>query len=292
MSIDRLQDKIRKLKNPTVVDFSILPEHIPPYLIETAGSFLPAYKHFCRELLVGLSGIIPAVRFDFNGFSLYGAEGLSMLEDVLQLAKQQGYYVLLDGVQALSAQSAEQGAHIFLSKECKWYFDGIILSAYIGSDALSPYISRLKEYGKDLFAVVRTSNKTAPELQDLLTGTRLVHMANADIINRFSQPLVCRCGYSQASIMAAASSVDSLRSLRVKYRNLFILLDGCDYPNANAKNCSYAFDNLGHGAAACAGSSITAAWCRAQSTGEDYVEQAISAAERLKKNLLRYVTIL
>ena len=55
---------------------------------------------------------------------------------------------------------------------------------------------------------------------------------------------------------------------------------------------SYAFDKLGHGAIACAGFSVTAAWDTDTSDGTDYVERAVQAAERMKKNLLRYITIL
>lgn len=91
--------------------------------------------------------------------------------------------------------------------------------------------------------------------------------------------------------MAAASSADSLRTLRTKYKYIFLLLDGFDYPNANAKNCSFAFDALGHGAMACAGLSVTAAWMDNDSPSE-YVIAAVNAAERAKKNLNRYVTIL
>ena len=72
---------------------------------------------------------------------------------------------------------------------------------------------------------------------------------------------------------------------------MFLLLDGYDYPNANAKNCSFAFDKLGHGAAACAGVSVTAAWMEEDSENT-YVTLAVEAAERMKKNLTRYVTIL
>ena len=32
MSVDKLQERIRKLKNPSVVDFNLLPEHIPPHI--------------------------------------------------------------------------------------------------------------------------------------------------------------------------------------------------------------------------------------------------------------------
>ena len=71
-----------------------------------------------------------------------------------------------------------------------------------------------------------------------------------------------------------------------------LLLDGADYPNANAKNCSNAFDKFGHGAAACVSTSVTCAWAQAESDGSDFVAQSVAAAERMKKNLTRYVQIL
>jgi len=292
MAIDKLQEKIRKCKNPSVVDFGVLPEQIPPHLLESEGSFLPAYQRFCAELLAGLSGLVPAVRFSFSSFALYGGEGLAVLSNVLHIAKEKGYYIILDAPEMLSAQSAEAASDLLCNDACNWYFDGILCASYIGSDGLRPYIDKLKSNDKAVFAVVRTSNKTAPELQDLLTGSRLVHLAKADTVNRFAEAFVGRCGYSRVAVMAAAASADSLRTLRAKYKNIFLLLDGYDYPNANAKNCSFAFDKLGHGAAACAGTTVTAAWKMEESDGWQYVEQAVAAAERMKKNLTRYVTVL
>ncbi len=292
MSVDKLQEKIRKCKNPSVIDFGILEEHIPPYILEDAGSFLEAYGRFCRELLEGLKGEIPAVRFSLNAFVLHGGDGFTVLADTLCYAKDCGYYVFLDIPGALSAQEAESTAKQLFSEACVLQFDGLITTAYIGSDALRPFLPKLKEWEKTLICVVRTSNKTAPELQDLLTGARLMHMANVDVINRYTDALTGRFGYSQLAIMAGASSADSLCAIRTKYKNIFMLLDGYDYPNANAKNCSYAFDKFGHGAIACAGTSVTAAWQTEESDGKDYVAAAVLAAQRMKKNLTRYVTVL
>ena len=291
MAIDRLQEKIRKCKNPTVVNFSMDPEQIPPCVMDAAGNLIAAYKQFAKELLAGLKDVVPAVRFSFNSFAVCGSESLDLLAELLKFAKSQNYYVIMDAPEALSQQDAGRFAGLLMQEDGQWYFDGLVVSSYIGSDGLKPYVSLLKETKKDIFAVVRTSNKTAPELQDLLTGSRLMHMANADIVNRFSEQLVGRSGYSQVAMLAAASSADSLRALRGKYKNTFLLLDGCDYPNANAKNCSFAFDSLGHGAAACAGMSVTAAWKEDDAQGA-FVEKAVEAAQRLKKNLMRYITIL
>jgi len=291
VSVDKLQEKIRRMKNPLAVDFSVLPTHVPQNTLQAEPTFLDAYKRFCLELLDGLKDTVPAVRFDFSTFALLGPEGLIALEHVLQFAKSCGYYVFLDGVEALSSQSAERASEILFSDTCPWYFDGLIIPVYIGSDGIRPYVNKLKENNKSLFVVARTANRSAPEIQDLLTGTRLAHVAKTDIVNRFAEPLIGKCGYSQIAVMAGASSADSIKTLRSKFKSIFLLLDGCDYPNANAKNCSYAFDPLGHGAVACAGTSITAAW-QEMNQPENYVELAVEAAQKFKKNMIRYITVL
>lgn len=291
MAVDKLQDKIRKSKCPIVLDMRILPQNIPEAFLREYNSFPSAYKQYCTDLLIGLKDIVPAVRFHFGTMSLFGPEGLSVLTALLDFAHKQGYYVLLEGLQMLDSLHNEFAAQMLWSDDCKFYFDGLILTAYIGSDGIRPYASCLKDSKKDLFVVARTANKSAAELQDLLSGSRLVHIAATELANRYSADLVERCGYSRVGILAAASSPDSLKALRSRFPNMFIILDGSDYPNANAKYCSYAFDKLGHGAVACVGSYITNAW-QDEYAPEDYVACAVRAAERMKKNLSRYITIL
>ena len=140
--------------------------------------------------------------------------------------------------------------------------------------------------------MIRSANKTASELQDLMTGSRLVHEAAMDMINRFGEPVFGKCGYSRINALVSAGSPNSLKKLRAKCPKTFLLVDGLDYPSGNAKNCSFAFDRFGYGAVVCAGPSVTAAWKTGETDGIDYVEQAVAAAERMKKNLTRYVVIL
>lgn len=292
MAIDKLQEKIRKMKNPSMVDFSVQIEQIPPHLLSKEHNEILAYDRFCRELLDGLKGLVPAVRFSMSFFSLLGPDGLFLMSRMTEYAKKLAYYVLVDAPECFSKESAEAAVKSFFSEKCPWQFDGLTVSAYAGTDVLKPYVQAAKSYNKDVFVVLRTANKSAAELQDLLTGSRLVHMAAADIAYRLGEPLVGRSGYSQIAGIGPASVADVLKKLRARYKSLFLLIDGYDYSNANAKNCSYAFDKLGHGGIACAGSGITAAWNAEETDGTDYVACAVQAAERMKKNLTRYVTIL
>lgn len=285
MSIDKLQEKIRKCKNPTVLDLTVSQAQIPPHLLEQEGDFPSAYERFCRELLTGLRGVVPAVRLSYAFFAML--DKLALLPLLADHARTLGYYVILDAPEALSPLAAELTAQKMFTMPV----DGLLISAFLGSDVVKPYVSKLKNSGKALFVVIRTGNKSAVELQDLMTGSRLVHTAVADMVSHMGGATMARCGYSQVAGVAAASTSGSNRNLREKYKQVFLLVDGYDYPQANGKTCSSAFDKLGHGAAVCVGAAITAAW-QQEADNSDYVAQAVLGAERTKKNLTRYVTVL
>ena len=292
MSIDILQEKIRKSKNPSMLELSMPMSDLPPHIVEASATTAAAYGTFCRELLTGLKGILPAVRVSFSAFALLGPEGLTELAETLKAARELGYYAALDAPEILSPAAAKITAEALLGKDSLYPCDGMIISGYLGSDISKPFLPYCKNEKKDIFVVTRTANKSAPELQDLLAGSRLVHTAAADHVNRYGADTAGKFGYTRAGILAAASSAESLRTLRAKYPKLFLLLDGYDYPNANAKNCSFAFDKFGHGAAACGGTAISCAWKQTESDGTDFLDHAKAAADRMKKNLTRYVTIL
>ena len=288
MSIDILQEKIRKLKNPSLVELALPLADLPPEFPRTAEG----YGAFCRQLLEGLQDAVPAVRISFAAFALLGPEGMAQLRETLEAAAALDYYVLLDAPELSSPMMAEVTAGALLGADGGYPCHGLVIPGYAGSDIIKPFLPYCKQGGKDLFVVARTANKSAPEIQDLLAGSRLVHAAAADHVNRYGAGTEGRWGYTQVGILAAASSAQSLRTLRTKYPRMFLLVDGYDYPNANAKNCAGAFDKFGHGALVCGGTGITCAWKQAESDGSEWLSQAQAAAERMKKNLTRYVTIL
>ena len=106
MSMDLLHDKIRKLKNPSIIDFGIKADSIPAHLLEEEGSLVKAYGRFCRELMTALKGFVPGVRFPFGAFALLGAEGIDLQKSLLNEAKEMGFYVLLDSPEILSPWAA------------------------------------------------------------------------------------------------------------------------------------------------------------------------------------------
>ena len=288
MSVDILQEKIRKMKNPSMMELAMPLSDLPPQFEQNAAG----YGAFCRELLSGLKDTMPAVRFSFAVFALLGPEGLTELAEAMKTAADLGYYVALDAPEIVSPAMANVIAETLLGEESVYPCDGLVISGYAGSDLIKPFLPFAKKAKKDIFVITRTANKSAPEIQDLLSGGRIVHAVLADHVNRYGDGTEGKFGYTRIGILAAASSAESLRSLRAKYPRLFFLLDGFDYPNANARNCSFGFDKFGHGAVACGGTAIVSAWKKEESDGADYLVHAQAAADRMKKNLTRYINIL
>ncbi len=280
--MDLLQEKIRKLKCPIVLDLGVDATCIPAHLQGDLAAL-------CREMLETFQGVLPAVRFSFDQFALM-EDGTQKLSSLLKLAGSLGYFVLLDGPGMLSPWAAQRAADGFFGENSLYPCDGLVLSPYIGSDAIKPFLLYCKA-GKSVFYAVRSANKSAAEVQDLMTGGRLTHQAVADIVNRHGEAVLCKCGYYAIGALTAATNGGAVKNLRIKYNRMFLLVDGYDYPGGNGKNACYGFDKFGHGCAVSVGPAIVGAW-REEGDGTDYLERAQQALKRIQNNLKTYVTVL
>ena len=284
MSIDALQEKIRKRKCALIVDMTVFPEDLP------GGPTVEALERFWKDLLRSLRGRVPGVRFRLSALALMGPEAMAMGKTLTREARNLGFYVLLDVPEADSPELAAFAARQITGEGSDWACDGIVLPMYAGFDVLQPWLEPCEKQGLDIFALCRTPNKSAAELQDLLCGTRLAYTAVADQAARFAGNYTGKFGYSRVGLTAAAGVPASIKNLRSKYPNLFLLVDGMETTGANFKNVSFAFDKLGRGAAYCAGPMVTLSW--KQEAGTDIAAAAQKEVERKKAALQRYVTCL
>jgi orotidine-5'-phosphate decarboxylase len=306
MSIDLLQSKIRKLKCPIMVGLDPTPELIPPELLaecreqlgDSPEALAESYARFCGGILDALRKIIPAVKVQAACFDALGWQGVKAMQEILAYAKKLGYYVLLETMRtdvghiaAITAKSVFGGVKCGGERLFPYPCDGLVVNGYLGSDGIRPYLPYLKgEDPKNLFVVVKSSNKSSAEVQDLVSGGRVIHTAMADLTLRWSTDLFGKCGYGEVGAVVGLSSADAIQALRKRYDTLFFLVPGYGAQGGVAKHAAYAFDRLGHGAVVCASRSIIGAW--RELAGTDYPEAAVAAVEKMKKQLEAYVTVL
>ncbi len=301
MSIDVLQAKIRKLKSPVMVGLDPSPDVIPPALLPSEGGLAAlanCYEDFCTGILDAVSGIVPAIKVQSGCFTPLGAEGLAAMQRIMEKATQMGYYVLLDSnfssvehIAKLYADSLFGSVRVGQSSYHPYACDGVTINGYLGTDAVRPFLPYCQEEKKNLFCYVRTSNKSSREVQELISGDRLVYTAMADLIMRWSTDLFGKNGYSEIAAVVGATQPAAIKALREKYDRIFLLVTGYGAQGGRAKNIQYAFDKFGHGAIVSASRSILGAW-QSPNADEDYREAAKKATIEMKNDIMTYLMVI
>lgn len=306
MGMDQLQERIRKLKCPCMVGIDPVLERIPEHLCreaygrcgETLAGAAEAFRLFSFGILDVLKDVVPAVKIQSGCFHALGHDGMLALEQVLAYARELGYYVLLDTMRGDIDVTAEHlaascfgeikvGEKGFTPFGC----DAVLANAYLGSDGIKPFTQYCRQ-GKNVFVLARTSNKSAREVQDLISGDRIVHQVIVDLAMRWSVDLYGKYGFSAIGAAVSGTQPDILRTLRQQYDRLFFLVLGYGAQGANARDVQYAFNSLGHGAIVSASRSILYAYEKFGSDGQDYQARAVEAVEKMKNDILEYVRIL
>ena len=224
MSIALLQEKIRARKTPLALvlgpEADKLPARITKNFTDMYGpgdmAQAEALRYHGSQLISQTAPLLPAVVLQAERYLRYGFMGMDVLANLVNMAKAQGLYTIVDARTAAPAVYVEGGIRA----------DGVTVTPYPGSD-----VCRVGE-DKSVFAAVRTGNPSAPEIQNLLSGDRRLYLAAADQMVRHGAALMAETGY-----------VLDVKELRSRAPKAFLLLLGCDGENALP-----AFDDYGRGA--------------------------------------------
>lgn len=298
MSIDILQNKIRKMKNPSACGLDLSPELIPETvradalsrLGDTPAAAAESFRVFGAQVLDALADVVPAVKFQPANYLRYGHAGAEALEELCALAGKKGFYVIVDALRGDVETTAEIASAAYFGADAPFPADAVTLNGYTGSDGVKPYLPYCREQGKNVFLLVRSSNKSSREVQDLISGDRVVHTVMADLAMRWSGDLIAKSGYSELGVIVGATHPAVLRALREKYDRLFFLVPGYGAQGGTARDAQYAFDRFGRGALVCASRSLIGAWQKEENG--DYAALIRAAAEKMRSDLAGFVTVI
>ncbi len=171
--------------------------------------------------------------------------------------------------------------------------DSITVNAYLGHDGIAPFVSTAVEAGRGVFALVRTSNPSAGQVQDWerADGTKLYqHMA--DLVEGWAAPgdLVGKCGYSLLGAVVGATWPEEAAELRRRMPHCIFLVPGYGAQGATADDCMASFKADGTGAVVNAARSVIYAFSRepyAEKFGDDWQGAVRAAATDFRDDLAR-----
>ena len=306
MSFDILQDKIRAMKNPTVAGLDARIDYVPEYIRQAAykeygvglkGACEAIYQ-FNVGLIDALCDVVPAVKPQSAYYENLGWQGMEMLERTIKYAQSKGLYVIADikrgDIGATATAYAEgwlSGTEIEGETFRTFDADCVTLNGYMGSDSINPFLEAAKKDGKTVFVLLKTSNPSSGELQDMVAGDRLVYQVMGDLNERIAKGTEGKYGYTMAGAVTGATYPSDIRALRKRLEHTFFLVPGYGAQGGTAEDVQYAFDKYGHGAIVNSSRGIMCAWKKTGGDGHDFGDAARNAAIAMRDDIKQFVTI-
>jgi len=295
MFIDRLITNIKKLDNPTVIGLDPKLEYIPAYIREKAyGEYgtgftgiAEAVIQFNKKLIDAVYDLVPAVKPQLAYYEMYGLDGMRAFVETCAYARSKGMLIIADGKRNDIGTTAEAYSAAFLGKvpagvcECAVFdADALTVNPYLGYDGVKPFIEDCKKYGKGIFILVKTSNKSSGQLQDIITQEgKTIFETVAELVNEWGGDTVGENGYSSIGAVVGATYPEQAKVLRKIMKKAYILVPGYGAQGGTAKDAVHSFNSDGLGAVINASRSIMCAW-KAERWSEHYCEGAFDSAAR------------
>ncbi len=256
-AIDNLIEKIKEKNNPTVIGLDPRYDMIPNCIKNKYGQDLKgvadAIIEFNKDLIDAVYDIIPAVKPQIAFYEMFGVEGIRAFEETCKYAKSKDLVVIADmkrgdiGTTAEAYSNAAIG-RTTIGEEFQKIFDVefVTVNPYLGTDGIKPFVEDCKKYGKGIFVLVKTSNKSSGELQDLETkdGEKIYEKV-AKLVNEWGKDLIGENGYSSISAVVGATYPEQLKELREKMPHSYFLIPGYGAQGGKAADIALGFDENG-----------------------------------------------
>lgn len=298
--IDRLITKIKTTQNPTVVGldptYDMIPAPIKAAMLETYGKTPKAvaemFLQFNKEIIDEIHELIPAIKPQIAMYEQYGLEGLSAYIETIAYAKSKGLIVIGDIKRGDIASTAAAYAGHISGVEVEgihfdlWQEDAVTLNPYMGFDGILPFIEPCNTYDRGLFILVKTSNPSGVEMQDLLVeGTPVYHKA-ADLVSKWGELAMGEFGYSKIGAVVGATYKEQGIELRKRMPHTFFLVPGYGAQGGKAEDLQGYFDKEGTGSIINSSRGIIAAYKNDKEVSEkDFAKASKKAVLAMRDDL-------
>ena len=286
--MDRLIAAIEAAQNPSVVGLDPTDALVPQQVIDSfaqevaeevedpseipAAQRAVAYFEFNRTIIDAISDVVAVVKPQIAMYEALGPAGVDAYAMTCEYARSQGLYVLGDIKRGdIGSTAAAYAGHLRGVGEGEahtdpWHENAITVNPYLGSDGIEPFVEAAKEADKDIFALVRTSNPSSAQIQELeLTDGSKLYERVADLVEEWGAETIGSHGYSRVGAVVGATHPEQGRQLRKRMPHTFFLVPGYGAQGGSGADVAGMFDKNGSGAIVNSSRGIIGAWRASES---------------------------
>lgn len=202
----------------------------------------------CNGLIERAGHACVAIKPQLACFERLGAPGWAALEDVCDFAREAGLLVVADGKRGDVPVTAAAYAQALVGEtSTPWGpvsglgADAFTVNPLLGLDALEPLVAAAAAAGAGVFALVRTSNPGAADVEDLPAPEQPLHERLAGLVNGLSERLLGEGGLSGMGAVIGATEPEHIGRLRALMPRSLFLVPGVGAQGGRPELLSAAF---------------------------------------------------
>ena len=174
-------------------------------------------------------------------YEALGLEGLSAYAQTLKYIKAKGKISIADIKRGDISATAKKYADAHFTGDFE--ADYVTLNAYMGEDAISPYYDYFKNRDKGAFVLVKTSNPSGVDFQDIKVSDARLYEMVGEKLNEWGKQFTDESGYSSIGAVVGLTYPEEFISLLPKMDSTFFLIPGYGAQGGTGEDIAKIFKN-------------------------------------------------
>lgn len=289
---ERLHQRCRDLRSAVVVGLDPKPNLLSSRQEidgkASARALARSYVAFARDVVEAVADVALAIKVQVACYEALGLPGIRAYVETIRAIKSRGIPVIGDikrGDIGISSAGYLDGHFGHTAADGGYDADAVTLSPYLGFDTIEPWMASCRTAGKGLFLLVRTSNPSARDLQDLVVEGAPLYATVARLVERWGESVRGESGYSSIGAVVGATYPTELLAIRRAHPSLWILVPGYGAQGGTAADVAPALDAHGSGLLVSSSRGILAAYRESEKLGVPAIEHVRRAAITMRDDL-------
>lgn len=237
MIMDRLYEDVKK-KGPVCVGLDTQLSFLPDYLKRRDASAGEKIFEFNRKIIDAVHDNAGCFKVQVACYEALGLDGMKAFADTVRYARGKGSIVISDVKRGDISSTAAQYAQGHFTGDFET--DIITVNAYMGEDAVSPYYPYL-EKGKGLFVLVKTSNPSSRDIQDIDAGGLTIYQRMAQKVAAWGEQFIGTSGFTSIGAVTGLTYPEEFELIRDLMPRTFLLIPGYGAQGGTGKDIATFF---------------------------------------------------
>ena len=283
MVIDKLYERVEKNGHVCVgLDTSL--DYVPEYFKNKYNNEEDIIFNFNKEIIDATYDEIACFKVQIAYYEALGLKGLRAYKRTLDYIKGLNAIVISDIKRGDISSTAKMYAKAHF--EGDFETDFITLSPYMGLDSIEPYFEYMKQKGKGVFVLVRTSNEGAKDIEFIESKEgKKVYEVVGQKLRDMGKNFLGNCGYSSIGGVVGCTHVDEATKLRKDLESMFFLIPGYGAQGGKAEDVALYLKN-GNGGVVNSSRGILLAY-RKQNDESNFAKCSRKEVIRMKNDILQ-----